>query len=65
LRNLALLATGVYLAMLALANLVQPQQREMVETVPIQPLLAKTKAELQKVQPQRLSTAFESEPKVP
>ena len=31
LRNLALLAAGGYLAMLALANLIEPQQREIVE----------------------------------
>lgn len=61
LRNLALLAVSGYLAMLALANLVEPQQREIVETVPIQPSPAK-KPEPQGVEPQRLSTVLENLP---
>jgi hypothetical protein len=38
LRNLAFLAVGGYIAMFALANLGQPQQREIVETIPIHPI---------------------------
>jgi len=47
--------------MLALDNLVEPQQREIVETVPIQPSPAK-KPEPQGVEPQRLSTVLENLP---
>ena len=58
LRNLALLAAGGYLAMLALANLIEPQQREIVETVPIQHSPTK------KAEPRPLSTVFENLPLV-
>jgi hypothetical protein len=50
------LAAGSYLAMLALANLDQPQQREIVETIPIQPLAAKG-AEPQGAEPQQISSS--------
>jgi hypothetical protein len=61
LRSLALLAVGGYLAILGLANLVQPPQREIVETIPIRPLPAKT-AEPQTVASRGLSTVLEGLP---
>lgn len=61
LRNLALLAAGGYLAMLALANLVQPRQREIVETVRIEPRPPKA-AEPQGAVRLRLSTVLENLP---
>lgn len=56
LRNLAILAVGSCLAMLALANLVEPQQREIVETVPIQPSAAN------RAEPRQLSIVLENLP---
>jgi len=58
LRNLALLTVGGFLAMLELANLIEPPQREIVETVPLQ--YSPTK----KAEPRPLSTVFENLPLV-
>ena len=46
--------------MLALANLIQPQQREIVEIVQIQP--PPNRVQRQRVELQQLSTALENRP---